>query len=1026
MEEKKMKRNDMLAFCGFLTVALLISIMPLIIEGSNADEGTRASTLYVGKDQTYKTIKAAVDAASDGDTIRIYAGTYHETLTISKSLTFQGNGSASTTIEQKTSEVIWWLKKSGITIRDIGFEASRDLQSWAIRTDPFNISGGTYITIQRCSFKDAHHGVGFYRANDNEVLDCVLYNTQIHFSESHRNNIKNNTVFGGIIGLESSDDNLVEDCTVAGYEIDRKANIQVVGDGNIVKGCRVNDTEKTGIQVNGDDNSLIGNTLTNNTWGGIHLFDCIGNRIFNNTIEGNAYYGIQAVGTTKNNIIRYNEFIDNDEYAIYFGSTVYTIQYNEIAFNNFINNGGVDSQALDNYGMNDWNASGGGNYWSDHTNNDANNDHFADQIYIIDGAGVIFDPKPFAGRLTFPNPPEITTSDVTTAYTNQKYSVTYKVFDWDTPASALKWTLGTNATWLTFSDSWVLTGVPNVSTSSYWVNLSVTDGDNMDFTNFTLNVRNMGIKTANVPVCFEDQLYRVDYETDDTDELHWELAMGPGFLEMERSSGILTGTPTNDDVGYHSVNIFLYSKTSLYSTEFILEVKNTNDAPVITTEDVLSVNEGELYLVDYEAEDIDPTMDILEWSMGTDSGFLSIDPLTGVLGGTPGESDAGFYEVNVTVADGNGGFDAHVFNLEVVRMNNAPSVLQKTWMVSMFEDEKDLSLNAFDMFSDIDGDELEYSISDHDHIAWSISDQGAITFEPSPDWTGTALFTISASDGELSAAAAISVDVKNINDAPRDPVIETGSEGFKENGLQRVSASALDIDTDDELTYEWRVEGIGVVGTGEVVDLDLPAGSYTLVLRVTDSSGEYSETSIQIIVLPVDDVVPHATPSSPGAAPYLIGVSLFLIATGIAISLFILRRKNQRVEDEKRGKDAWSKVILFKESPTPITGKVPGPATPSMYRLAPDPGFATTHERVNGGKLSDPHEKEIGQSGLDEEIYQLSDLLDEVMSPEREIPSNEALLEQLETAHSEGWIPDGDYREIKRRLNNTDKYVEPE
>ncbi|MBN1390747.1 MAG: right-handed parallel beta-helix repeat-containing protein [Candidatus Thermoplasmatota archaeon] len=1023
-----MKRSEMIAFCALMTMALMVSIMPIAIEGSYADEETRASTLYVGNDQTYKTINAAVAAASDGDTIRIYAGIYHETLSISKSLTFQGNGSAITIINHTTSEVIWWLKKGGITIRDIGFEAGRDLQSWAIKTDPFNISGGSYITIQRCSFKDAHHGIGFYRANDNEVLDCVLFNTQISFSWSNRNTVRNTTVYGGPIYLDASNDNLVEDCTVAGCDIDRAANIQVVGDRNTIKGCRVNDTEEYAIQVDGDENTIICNTLINNTWGGVLLFDACENLISNNIMKKNAYYGIQAMGITRSNIIRYNEFIDNDEYAVYFGSTGYTIRYNEIAFNNFIDNGGVDSQAYDNYGTNDWNSSGGGNYWSDHTNYDVNNDHFADQSYQIDGEGGDRDYKPFAGRLVFPNPPEITTSDITTAYTNQNYSVRYNVFDWDTEASKLKWTLNTNASWLTFTGSWLLYGVPNVSTSSYWVNLSVTDGDNMDFTNFTLKVNNNNlapkITTADVPICFEDQLYRVDYEADDTDELHWEMETSAGFLEMDPSSGILSGTPTNDDVGHHSVKISVMDEWSLDSTEFILEVRNTNDAPVIITEDVLSVNEGELYLVDYEAEDIDPTMDTLVWSMGTDSGFLSIDPLTGVLSGTPGESDAGIYKVNVTVSDGMGGIDGRGFDLEVIRVNNAPSALKGTWMVMMDEDGSDASLNVNSIFSDIDGDELQYSISGHDHVSCTISDTGTMTFVPSPDWTGTVFFTIIASDGELSSTATISVEVKNVNDAPRDPVIETGTEEFREGGTQRVSASALDIDIDDELTYEWRVEGRGIVGTGEIIDLNLPAGIYTLVLRVTDPSGEYIETSLQIMVLPVDDLVPHTDPPSSGhsIAPYLLGAALLLVVAAFVVSFFVLRRRNQRRDDSRRGSDAWKQVLLLEQGPTPITGKVPGPGTPSMHRLAPDPGLATTHEQVNGGKLEAHYAEGDGIVGHpDDVIDNLSDLFDEIMNSEKEVPSSETLLERLEVAYKEGRIPNGDYREIKRKLNNIDK-----
>jgi parallel beta-helix repeat protein len=54
--------------------------------------GVWGTTLNVGAGQTYMTIQAAINAASDGDVIQIDAGTYTEALTVGKSLTFIGAG----------------------------------------------------------------------------------------------------------------------------------------------------------------------------------------------------------------------------------------------------------------------------------------------------------------------------------------------------------------------------------------------------------------------------------------------------------------------------------------------------------------------------------------------------------------------------------------------------------------------------------------------------------------------------------------------------------------------------------------------------------------------------------------------------------------------------------------------------------------------------------------------------------------------------------------------------------------------
>jgi pectin methylesterase-like acyl-CoA thioesterase len=56
--------------------------------------------LTVGLGGTYSTIQAAVDAAGNGDTIEIAAGTYREQVTVDgKNITIHGAGSGQTIIE---------------------------------------------------------------------------------------------------------------------------------------------------------------------------------------------------------------------------------------------------------------------------------------------------------------------------------------------------------------------------------------------------------------------------------------------------------------------------------------------------------------------------------------------------------------------------------------------------------------------------------------------------------------------------------------------------------------------------------------------------------------------------------------------------------------------------------------------------------------------------------------------------------------------------------------------------------------
>jgi hypothetical protein len=461
-------------------------------------------------------------------------------------------------------------------------------------------------------------------------------------------------------------------------------------------------------------------------------------------------------------------------------------------------------------------------------------------------------------------------------------------------------------------------------------------------------------------------------------------------------------------------------------TEFTLEVINTNDPPMIINEDVLSVHEGEHYSVQYMAEDIDPSGDVLSWTLLTNCTFLDMHHSTGVLSGTPGESDAGSYSVNVTVTDGNGGYDSHIFDLIVLKVNNPPYPIKDNWRVDINEDEEDRSLNLADMFGDVDGDELQYRFELPDELTVTIFEDLSFSITPVENWHGLSTITVTADDGDLTNFATISVNVISVNDVPYDPVIQMESPEFTENETQTVSASALDLDENDRLTYDWYLEEIGFIGSGETIDLNLTAGTYTLILRVSDRSDSYIETSMEIVVKPKGEMVPH--PSEPESetnlVPYLIG-GVFLLLIGIFIlTIFVVRKRNIRKENTRQGMEAWSSVLSFPEGPTPTKGLAPGPGImKGKHRYAPDRGPTAHMEDVNGGKLGEIDQvgPEPAEIDMRKEQDYLSELVEDILSSREKIPSNSDLMDRLKKARADGSIPSEDLKEIERKLNNIDK-----
>jgi predicted outer membrane repeat protein len=76
---------------------ILLAVMAIVI---SLYANVYAATIEVGSGKPYTTIQSAITAATTGDTILVYDGTYHETIIVGKKLIVKSvNGSASTIID---------------------------------------------------------------------------------------------------------------------------------------------------------------------------------------------------------------------------------------------------------------------------------------------------------------------------------------------------------------------------------------------------------------------------------------------------------------------------------------------------------------------------------------------------------------------------------------------------------------------------------------------------------------------------------------------------------------------------------------------------------------------------------------------------------------------------------------------------------------------------------------------------------------------------------------------------------------
>lgn len=285
-------------------------------------------------------------------------------------------------------------------------------------------------------------------------------------------------------------------------------------------------------------------------------------------------------------------------------------------------------------------------------------------------------------------PPEIITTDVETTDEDVLYEVDYDYEDIDLAnvGQIGIWSINTEANWLEFNTtSGVLSGTPTqTEVGSYWVNITINDTIDSDFTNFTLEVVNVNdppmIITDMLPMAQEDEFYEIEFMAEDVDSptLSWTIRTNAGWLVLDNTQAQINGTPENDDVDAPFwVNVTVDDGQYTDYKNYTLMVNNTNDPPEIITTELPNAKAGESYSVLIEAEDIDPIPQMLTWSMITDAGaWLELNSITGQLYGMPRDIDAGEFDVNITVNDGYNGTDTERFNLKVELglENLAPSI----------------------------------------------------------------------------------------------------------------------------------------------------------------------------------------------------------------------------------------------------------------------------------------------------------------------------------------------------------------
>ncbi|NPA74606.1 MAG: hypothetical protein GXO25_00820, partial [Euryarchaeota archaeon] len=351
-----------------------------------------------------------------------------------------------------------------------------------------------------------------------------------------------------------------------------------------------------------------------------------------------------------------------------------------------------------------------------------------------------------------------------------------------------------------------------------------------------------------LPNATQDAYYSVKFSSIDGNPTDvrplWTLKTNADWLHISQN-GTLYGTPGPYDVGTWWVNITVEDmRGSSDWRNMTLGVNNVNDAPVITTTDITTATQDELYSVKYNATDADG--DTLTWALKTNATWLTLSGST--LSGTPSNADVGIYWVNISVSDGNGGVDWHNFTLTVRNVNDPPVINTNDVKTATQGEMYSVEYNA----TDPDGDSLTWALKTN--ATWLNLDGSHLWGVPDNADVGIYWVNISVSDGHGGLDwHNFTLTVLNVNDPPTITTkdVATATQGV----LYSVTYNATDPDG-DSLMWALKTDAAWLSltdstlsGTPDNADV----GAYWVNISVYDGHGGTDWHNFTLTVKNVND-----------------------------------------------------------------------------------------------------------------------------------------------------------------------------
>ncbi|NJK93601.1 MAG: T9SS type A sorting domain-containing protein, partial [Bacteroidales bacterium] len=335
----------------------------------------------------------------------------------------------------------------------------------------------------------------------------------------------------------------------------------------------------------------------------------------------------------------------------------------------------------------------------------------------------------------------------------------------------------------------------------------------------------------------------------------------PSWLNFNASSGVLSGTPTNDNAGHngpdttYQITVKATDKGGLFAEQvFSVKVKNINDAPVVNSQSVLTVAEDNsitIALANLNVTDVDDvyptdfTLAVQNGSNYNHSGNIV----------TPFPNYTGTLTIPVKLTDGGAATIDYNVTVTVTPVNDAPVI---TSTVSNTTINEGVLFTYLFQVTDVDNTPTLSAVKKPSWLVFTPSN-GILAGTPKFEDVGKDTITLRASDGTTNVDQTIILTIEKVNHKP----VLSGNPQISVDEDQEYLYIPTATDQDgDELVYSavtipsWlsfdpATRELKGVPTNDAVGM-LSSKNFNVTLRVSDGK-ETADQSFTITVFAVND-----------------------------------------------------------------------------------------------------------------------------------------------------------------------------